>query len=119
MRQIQGWRCDAPGCTEQHGTSNGIICRNAIVSNGAPGSFRAFGVAVRLELSERASEPPTALNLGYRTGAQHLVAILEEMRAAGVHHVAFNITDSKRPVPEVLDELAATVLPAFHANDSR
>lgn len=31
--------------------------------------------------------------------------------------MAFNITDSQRPVPEVLDELAATVLPAFHAND--
>lgn len=90
----------------------------AACDRAAPGSFRAFGVAVRLELSERASEPPTALNLGYRTGAQHLVAILEEMRAAGVHHVAFNITDSQRPVPEVLDELAATVLPAFHANDS-
>lgn len=81
----------------------------------APGQFHAFGVAVRLQLSERASEPPTAIGLGYKTGAQHLVAILEEMRAGGVHHVAFNITDSERPVQEVLDELATSVLPAFHA----
>ena len=90
----------------------------AACDRAAPGSFRAFGVAVRLQLSARESESPTPLELGYRTGARHLVALLEEMRAAGVHHVAFNITDSQRPVREVLDELAATVLPAFHANDA-
>lgn len=85
----------------------------------APGRFRAFGVAVRLELSENALEPPTALNLGYRTGAQPLVAILEEMRAAGVHHVALNITNSQRPVAEVIDELAQAVLPVFHRGEDR
>lgn len=84
----------------------------------APGRFRAFGVAVRLELSENALEPPTALNLGYRTGAQPLVAILEEMRAAGVHHVALNITNSQRPVDEVIDELAQAVLPVFHHGEN-
>lgn len=89
----------------------------AACERSAPGRFRAFGVAVRLELSENASEPPTALNLGYRTGAQHLVAILEQMRAAGVHHVALNITASQRPVHDVIDELAQAVLPKFHDGD--
>ncbi|WP_422650020.1 TIGR03571 family LLM class oxidoreductase [Cupriavidus sp. H18C1] len=91
----------------------------AACERSAPGRFRAFGVAVRLELSENALEPPTALNLGYRTGAQPLVAILEEMRAAGVHHVALNITNSQRPVEEVLDELAQAVLPVFHGAEDR
>lgn len=90
----------------------------AACERSAPGSFRAFGVAVRLELSENPSAPPTALSLGYRTGAQHLVAILEEMRAAGVHHVALNITNSQRPVDEVLDELAQAVLPVFHHGEN-
>lgn len=91
----------------------------AACDRAAPGSFRAFGVAVRLELSENASEPPTALNLGYRTGARHLVDLLGAMRALGVHHVSLNISGSGRPVQDVLDELAATVLPVFHAGDLR
>jgi luciferase-type oxidoreductase len=91
----------------------------AACERSAPGSFRAFGVAVRLELSENPSEQPTALNLGYRTGAQPLVAILEEMRAAGVHHVALNITNSQRPIEEVVDELAQAVLPVFHRAEDR
>lgn len=91
----------------------------AACERSAQGTFRAFGVAVRLELSENPSEPPTPLNLGYRTGVQHLVGILEEMRSAGVHHVAFNISSSPRPVPAVLDELAERVLPAFHGTDVR
>lgn len=91
----------------------------AACERSAPGSFRAFGVAVRLELSEDPSEPPTALNLGYRTGAQPLVAILEEMRDAGVHHVALNIANSQRPVDEVIDELAQAILPVFHKAEDR
>ncbi len=84
------------------------------VERGAPEQFRAFGVAMRLELSAQPDEAPTPLNLGYRTGARALVTLLEQMRASGTHHVALNLTDSTRPPAEVLDELAATVLPHFH-----
>ena len=84
------------------------------VERGAPEQFRAFGVAMRVELSERADEAPTPLNLGYRTGARALVDLLSEMRDAGTHHVALNISDSARPPGEVLEELAQTVLPHFH-----
>lgn len=84
------------------------------VERGAPEQFRAFGVAMRLELSERPDEAPSPLHLGYRTGARALVDLLSEMREAGTHHVALNVTDSTRPPAEVLEEVAQTVLPHFH-----
>ncbi|REE91234.1 LLM class oxidoreductase [Cupriavidus plantarum] len=87
--------------------------RNA-AERGAPGKFRAFGVATRLELCDRRDEPPVPMALGYRTGARALVDLLAAMRDAGTHHVAFNLTDSPRPPREVMDELARDVLPAFH-----
>jgi len=84
------------------------------VERGAPEQFRGFGVAMRLDLSERPDEAPSPLNLGYRTGARALVDLLSEMREAGTHHVALNVTDSTRPPAEVLEEVAETVLPHFH-----
>lgn len=85
------------------------------VERGAPERFRAFGVAMRLDLADRADEGIAPLNLGYRTGSRALVGLLEQMRESGTHHVALNLTDTARPPAEILDELAETVLPAFHA----
>ena len=42
------------------------------------------------------------------------VDLLSEMREAGTHHVALNITDSARPPADVIEEVAGTVLPHFH-----
>lgn len=80
------------------------------------GRFRAFGVATRLELCDRRDEPPVPIHLGYRTGARALVDLLEAMRDAGTHHVAFNLTDSPRPPREVVEELARDVLPVMHGS---
>lgn len=82
----------------------------------AGGLFRAFGVATRLELCDRRDESPVPIALGYRTGARALVDLLAAMRDAGTHHVAFNITDSRRPPREVMEELAREVLPVFHGD---
>jgi len=76
--------------------------------------FRAFGVAMRLDLSDDPHEGATPLSLGYRSGRHALVELLGEMRANGTHHVSLNL-NSDRPVREVLDELATEVLPYLHA----
>ena len=76
-------------------------------------SFRAFGVAMRLDLSDNPHEPATPLPLGYRAGRHALLAVLDEMRANGTHHVTLNLT-SDRPVRDVMEEVAADVLPKFH-----
>ncbi|NIE67128.1 TIGR03571 family LLM class oxidoreductase [Burkholderia sp. Ax-1719] len=87
----------------------------AAVARTAPDGFRAFGTAMRLQLSDDANEVATPVPLGYRTGRRALVGVLEAMRAAGMHHVTFNL-GGERPAREVLDELAAEVLPQFHAD---
>jgi len=76
-------------------------------------SFRAFGVAMRLDLSDDPHEPATPLSLGYRAGRHALLALLNEMHENGTHHVTLN-PGSDRPVRDVMEELAAEVLPAFH-----
>ena len=76
-------------------------------------AFRAFGVAMRLDLSDDPHEPATPLSLGYRAGRHALLALLDEMRETGTHHVTLNL-GSERPVREVMEELAADVLPMFH-----
>jgi luciferase-type oxidoreductase len=85
----------------------------AAVERVAPEAFRAFGVAMRLELSSDPHEPAQAVSLGYRTGRHGLIDILKALRADGTHHVTFNLS-SKRPVAEVINELADEVLPRFH-----
>ncbi|SPB13898.1 sugar ABC transporter substrate-binding protein [Caballeronia novacaledonica] len=86
----------------------------AAVDRAAAGAFRAFGVAMRLDLSDNADEPATDVPLGYRTGHRALVALLHDMRESGTHHVTLNITSERRPARDIIEEVAAHVLPAFH-----
>lgn len=86
--------------------------RGAVERLAEPG-FRAFGVAMRLDLDARPDAPATALPLGYATGRHALLRVLQDMRAAGTHHVSLNL-GSNRPVRDVLEEIAAHVLPSFH-----
>lgn len=88
----------------------------AAVERAAPGQFRAFGVAMQLDLSADAGEPPTAISLGYRTGRNGLRELLRDMRGSGTHHVSLNLQASERAPREVIEELAVEVLPAFHAD---
>jgi luciferase-type oxidoreductase len=76
--------------------------------------FRAFGIAMRLDLSDDPYEVATPLSLGYRAGRHALVELLEQMRRDGTHHVSLNL-NADRPVREVMEELAVDVLPQFHA----
>ncbi|TDY21238.1 luciferase-type oxidoreductase [Paraburkholderia sp. BL6665CI2N2] len=85
----------------------------AAVERAAPKAFRAFGVAMRLELSSDPHEPAQAVTLGYRAGRLALIDILKALRADGTHHVTFNLS-SERPVAEIVNELADEVLPLFH-----
>jgi len=86
----------------------------AAVERAASGAFRAFGVAMRLDLSKDADEPATDLALGYRTGRRALIAVLRDMRESGTHHVTLNITSERRPARDIIEEVAAHVLPEFH-----
>jgi len=79
----------------------------------APGEFRAFGVAMGLDLVADKNETAEPRTLGYRTGRNDLVRILQKMRDSGTHHVTLNLQASKRTPRDMLEELAAEVLPEF------
>jgi len=89
------------------------LWRNA-VDRVAAGQFRSFSSAFNLRLDEDPGAPPEAIALGYRLGRKALIAMLEQHRDMGVHHVMFNLTETGRPVDQVLEELGRDVLPLFH-----
>jgi luciferase-type oxidoreductase len=86
----------------------------AAVDRVAPDMFRAFGVAMRLDLSRDADEPASEVSLGYRAGRHALIALLHEMRDAGTHHVTLNIASDTRAARDIIEEIAEYVLPHFH-----
>lgn len=90
----------------------------AAVERSAPGDFRAFGVALKLDLSADPNEPAAEIPLGYRAGRKALVTLLEDMRSSGTNHVALSLSTTDREIGDVLKELATSVLPAFHGGDN-
>ncbi|WP_044043728.1 LLM class oxidoreductase [Caballeronia insecticola] len=86
----------------------------AAVERTVPGAFRAFGVAMRLDLGNNADEPASDISLGYRTGHRALTDVLHRMRESGTHHVTLNIDSERRPARDIIEEVAAYVLPEFH-----
>ncbi|MEU6637808.1 TIGR03571 family LLM class oxidoreductase [Streptomyces rochei] len=68
---------------------------------------------MQLDLTEDPATPASAIRLGLRTGSEALVEHLRAMGELGVAHVSFNLRPGDRPVDEVLQELAETVLPHF------
>jgi len=85
------------------------LWKNAVAKSTT--QIRSFSQAMALHLLDDPKAPAETAGLGYRTGRLALVDILKELREAGVSHVMFNIGGGRRPVPEVLSELASDILP--------
>lgn len=83
------------------------------VERTVPGEFRSFSSSLRVDLARDRAAPPEPLELGYRTGAPGLRAVMEAMRDSGVHHVMLNLMPDGRPPQEAMAEIAAAVLPAL------
>lgn len=75
--------------------------------------FRGFGQSMVLELLDRPDAIYEEINLGARSGRRALIEMLSAMREAGIHHVAFNLISDKRSPAEVMEEIAAEVMPAL------
>lgn len=84
------------------------------VDRAAPDQFRAFGVSMKLDLSKDRGEKATSIPLGYRVGSQALIDLLHGLRDGGTHHVSLSLASPDRATADILHELAADVLPAFH-----
>lgn len=71
-----------------------------------------------VDLAADPDEPPRPIHLGFRLGRNRLIELLRMFSQMGVNHVAFVLKFSRRPVTEVVDELAREVVPLFPAHHS-
>jgi len=78
--------------------------------------FKPLGIGGFLDLVEDPNEPLIRTRGGFRSGSKSLATFLRDAQAAGVNHIALNPKVSWRPYSELMDELAAEVLPHFPSN---
>ncbi|MET8472895.1 TIGR03571 family LLM class oxidoreductase [Streptomyces sp. NPDC006422] len=80
------------------------------LTGGAP---KPYLTPMMLDLLPDPAAPAAAIRLGLSTGREALVDHLRAMGELGVAHVSLNLRPSDRPIDEVLNDLAETVLPHF------
>lgn len=88
---------------------------NRALDQKAPGHFKPFTQSLFIDLAEDAGADATPIFLGYRLGRNRVIDKLLTLQRLGVHHIMFNLRLSRRPAAEVVEELAAEVLPHFPA----
>ncbi|MBU2956054.1 LLM class oxidoreductase [Paracoccus sp. 1_MG-2023] len=67
-----------------------------------------------VDLAADPDEGPSPIHLGFRSGHRFLLRYLQDLRAAGVNHVALNLRFNRADTNGTLDRLAHEVLPHFH-----
>jgi luciferase-type oxidoreductase len=77
------------------------------------GLFKPVMQSLYVDLTSDPDAAATPIHLGYRLGRNVLVRILAKLQSVGIAHVAINLKYGSRPAPDVLEELAAHVLPHF------
>ncbi|CAH1659573.1 Coenzyme F420-dependent N5,N10-methylene tetrahydromethanopterin reductase and related flavin-dependent oxidoreductases [Hyphomicrobiales bacterium] len=81
-----------------------------------PGVFIS---AFHLDLADDPDEAPTPRRFGARVGRKPLLDHLEQLHGVGVDHLAVLLRPSRRPLDEVIDELARDVIPQLAAPPKR
>lgn len=71
----------------------------------------AFISAFHLDLADDPNETPAPRRFGARVGRKPFLDHLERLHAAGVDHLAVLLRPSRRPLAEVIEELARDVIP--------
>lgn len=70
---------------------------------------------IHLDLDEDPAAPMRRHRFGGRVGRHGLCAELRAMSGAGVGHIGLQLRHNRRPLDETMQEIAAYVLPEFHA----
>lgn len=79
--------------------------------------FKPFAQSLQIDLADDPDETASPINFGFRIGRRRLVDHLEDLRGIGVNHVQLGLGACRRPVREVIDELAEHVVPRFPSLD--
>ncbi|ESJ12540.1 luciferase [Cupriavidus sp. HPC(L)] len=74
---------------------------------------------IHLDLLADPDAPMQRHRFGGAVGRHGLIEELHAMREAGVHHVGLHFRRNQRPVRDAMEEIAAYVLPHFHADAER
>ncbi|MDQ1835019.1 LLM class flavin-dependent oxidoreductase, partial [Massilia sp. CCM 9029] len=77
--------------------------------------FKPLVQGLFYDLAENPDCPVQCIHSAIRAGRSALTDYLGALQRLGVNHVAMNIKAPRRPVVEVLQELAEHVLPLFPA----
>ncbi|UVE95826.1 LLM class oxidoreductase [Dietzia sp. B32] len=98
--------------------------REMVAAAGATGDdgddgevFKPFAQSLQIDLADDPDETASPINFGFRIGRRRLVDHLEDLRGIGVNHVQLGLGACRRPVREVIDELAEHVVPRFPSLD--
>lgn len=90
----------------------------AAVSRAGAAFQKPVAQSLYVDLAGDPDEPPQPIHLGFRLGRNRLIELLRLFSQMGVNHVAFVLKFSRRPVSEVVDELAREVVPLFPAHNN-
>ncbi|WP_245445107.1 TIGR03571 family LLM class oxidoreductase [Pseudaminobacter soli (ex Li et al. 2025)] len=110
-RQDDGWlAANMDGRFVYPGSLEKLAAQTAAWS-GATAGKGAFISAFHLDLLDDANSPPQLIRFGARLGRKALIGHFRRLAEIGVDHIAVNLRQSTRPLAEVIEELAADVMP--------
>nr|WP_173918823.1 LLM class oxidoreductase [Halobacillus sp. Marseille-Q1614] len=75
--------------------------------------FRPFVMPLPIDLLKDRHAPVEKIPAGYRTGRLGLIKLIEQYRLIGVNHIMFGLSQSTRPVEEIIKEIGNEVIPHF------
>ncbi|MFG3590833.1 LLM class oxidoreductase [Streptomyces sp. NPDC047990] len=77
------------------------------------GGFKPYAQATYLDLTEDPQALPRPIHQGFSVGRVSFLAMMRAWQDIGIDQLMINFKHSRRPVTEVIDELAEHVLPHF------
>ena len=96
---IRGWRDN--------------VARACGTDDGGVDVVKPYITTLTLDLLPDPDAEPKPLRYGFRAGRTFLLRYLERLAGLGVDHVILGLRASRRPVPDVLDELGEHVFPVY------
>ncbi|MGW3248097.1 LLM class oxidoreductase [Streptomyces sp. NPDC001070] len=105
-----GWLYYTPPFQQQ---AENIRLWRRLTDGQSPRGFKPYAQATYLDLSSNPLAPPRRIHQGFTVGRQSFLEMLRAWEGIGIDQLMINFKHSRRPVAEVIEELAEHVLPHF------
>lgn len=76
-------------------------------------NWKPFIQSLYVDLTRNSGTKPTPIHLGFKSGAEYLLAHLKLLESYGVNHVILNLKYGSRSTEEMIEEIGEKVLPHF------